>query len=421
MCKKLVTVKFLMLFLVASAGHVYSAGFAIMQQGTGPMGQGNAFVAQADDPSALFFNPAGISQLEGSRVYLGSTIIAPRGIYNGPNHQEEKTVAKVFVPPQVYLTQQVSPQIYFGFGVFSPFGLGTYWDGDWEGRYLTTCSNLETVNLNPNLVYKKGNLAVSVGFNALRADLMLKKKLLLAPLPDGEQKLTGDTWGYGYNLGLLYCINDSWQFGMSYRSKIRLSFDDSEVEFKMPDTLQGYFPKTKARGDLDLPPSLTGGIAFKPSPGLSMEFDITWTGWSTYDEVEIKLSHPVGIPGQEISTVVQPKKWKDVFAYRFGLRYRVTDSHTLRVGYIFDKSPVPGSTLDPQLAEGNRRIYTAGLDWQIGNDIILGIAYNYIDVDNHEKDNDITPDLPDDLRNLRANGDYEGHIHSLGLSLQYKF
>jgi long-chain fatty acid transport protein len=119
MCKKLVTVKFLILLLVASAGHVHSAGFAIMQQGTGPMGQGNAFVAQADDPSALFFNPAGISQLEGSQAYLGSTIIAPRGTYNGPNHQEEKTVAKVFVPPQVYLTQQVSPQIYFGFGVFS--------------------------------------------------------------------------------------------------------------------------------------------------------------------------------------------------------------------------------------------------------------------------------------------------------------
>jgi len=36
-------------------------------------------------------------------------------------------------------------------------------------------------------------MAVSIGFNALRADIMLKKKLMLAPLPDGEQKLTGDT------------------------------------------------------------------------------------------------------------------------------------------------------------------------------------------------------------------------------------
>ncbi|MEA3385823.1 MAG: OmpP1/FadL family transporter [Thermodesulfobacteriota bacterium] len=418
MCKKLVTVKFLIFFWVASAGHVHSAGFAIMQQGTGPMGQGNAFVAQADDPSALFFNPAGISQMAGSQAYLGSTIIAPRGIYSGPNHQEEKTVAKVFVPPHVYLTQQVSPQIYFGFGVFSPFGLGTFWNGDWEGRYLTTCSHLETVDLNPNLVYKKGDLSVSVGFNAMRADLILKKKLLLVPLPDGEQKLTGDTWGYGYNLGLLYCINDLWQFGISYRSKIRLSFDDSEVKFDMPDSLHGYFPKTKAMGDMDLPPSLTGGIAFKPSSRLSAEFDITWTGWSTYDEIEIKLGHPVGTPGHEINTFVQPKKWKDVFAYRFGLRYRVTDNHTLRVGYIFDESPVPGSTLDPQLPQGNRHIYTAGLDWQIGNDIILGIAYNYIDEDKCKKDNKITPNLPN---GLRANGDYEFDVHSVGLSLHYRF
>ncbi len=156
MCKRLITIHFLILFLVASAGHAHSADFAIMQQGTGPMGQGNAFVAQAGDPSALFFNPAGISQLEGNQAYLGSTIIVPRLKYNGPTYQEEKTVAKVFVPQQVYLTQQVLPQIYFGFGVFSPFGLGTYWDGDWEVRYLTTCSNMETVNLNPNLAFKKG-------------------------------------------------------------------------------------------------------------------------------------------------------------------------------------------------------------------------------------------------------------------------
>ena len=184
MCKKLITAYFIVLFLVVSADYAHSAGFALMQQGTGPMGQGNAFVAQADDPSALFFNPAGISQLEGSQAYLGSTIIVPRLEYNGPGNQDEKTVAKIFVTPQVYLTQQISPQIYFGFGVFSPFGLGTYWDGDWEGRYLATRSSLETVNLNPNMVYKKGNLAVSVGFNALRADLELKKKLPLTPFPD---------------------------------------------------------------------------------------------------------------------------------------------------------------------------------------------------------------------------------------------
>jgi long-subunit fatty acid transport protein len=73
---------------------------------------------------------------------------------------------------------------------------------------------------------------------------------------------------------------------------------------------------------------------------------------------------------------------------------------------------------DPQLPQGNRHIYTAGLDWQIGDKIILGIAYNYIDEDKRKKDNEIMPDLPE---GLRANGDYESSIHSVGLSLHYRF
>ncbi|MDL1958786.1 MAG: OmpP1/FadL family transporter [Deltaproteobacteria bacterium] len=417
MCKRLITVYFFVLFLVVSADYAHSAGFALMQQGTGPMGQGNAFVAQADDPSALFFNPAGISQLEGGQAYLGSTIIVPRLKYNGPGNQDEKTVAKVFVTPQVYLTQQISPQIYFGFGVFSPFGLGTYWDGGWEGRYLATKSSLETVNLNPNMVYKKGNLAVSVGFNALRADLELKKKLLLPSFPDGESKLTDDTWGYGYNLGLLYHVNDSWQLGLSYRSKIKLSFDDGDADFEVSAPLKNAFPDTKGTGDLDLPPSLTAGISFKPDNKWTLEFDVAWIGWSTYDEIKVKFKDPVY--GQYSS--VQPKKWEDVFSYRFGVKYRMSDRYTFRAGYVFDKAPVPDSNLDPQLPDGDRHIYTAGLDWKLWDKTVLGVAYNFMYGKERHKDNEIMPYLPDDSRNLRANGYYRQRVHSVGLSLYYKF
>jgi long-chain fatty acid transport protein len=414
MCNRLVTVKFLILLLVVSAGRVHSAGFAIMQQGTSPMGQGNAFVAQADDPSAVFFNPAGIVQLDGGQAYLGSTLIAPRVTYNGPDNQDEATVAKIYTPPYAYLTQQISPQIYFGLGIFSPFGLSTVWEGDWEGRYLGTYSSLQTFNLNPNLAFKKGDLAVSAGLNVLRADLELKKKFPLTPYPDGESKLTDDTWGYGYNLGLLYHVNDSWQLGLSYRSKIKLSFDDGDADFEVPAPLKSVFPDTKGKGDLDLPPSLTAGISFKPDNKWTLEFDIAWIGWSTYDEIKVKFKDPVN--GQYSS--VQPKKWEDVFSYRFGVRYRMSDRYTLRAGYVFDKAPVPDSTLDPQLPDGDRHVFTAGLDWKLWDKTVLGFAYNFIYGEERRKDNEIMPYLPE---HLRANGNYKQRVHSVGLSLHYRF
>lgn len=412
---KLITKYFIGLFLVICPNYAYSAGFALMQQGTGPMGQGNAFVAQADDPSALFFNPAGISQLKGSQAYFGSTLIVPRLKYDGPNQLNEKTTEKIFVSPQMYLTQQISPQIYFGLGIFSPFGLGTYWDADWEGRYLATSSSLETINLNPNIVLKKGNLSLSAGFNALMADLELKKKLPFpSPYPYGESKIKDDTWGYGYNLGLLYHVNDYWDLGLSYRSEIKLNFNDGDANFEVPSALKSAFPDTEGDGDLDLPPSLTAGISFQPHNKWAFEVDVSWIGWSTYDEIKIEFDDPVN--GQYSS--VQPKKWKDVFSYRFGLKYRISEHYTLRAGYIFDEAPMPDSTLDPQLPNGDRHIYTAGFDWKLSNKTLLGVAYNFIYGKECHKDNEIMPSLPE---YFRANGYYRQRIHSLAASFNYKF
>jgi len=99
----------------------------------------------------------------------------------------------------------------------------------------------------------------------------------------------------------------------------------------------------------------------------------------------------------------------------------MSDRYTFRAGYIFDEAPMPNSTLDPQQPDGDRHIYTAGLDWKLGNKAVLGVAYNFIYGEERRKDNEIMPYLPDDPRNLRANGDYKLRTHSLALSLYYRF
>jgi long-chain fatty acid transport protein len=406
---------YLLFFLFClDSSHAFGAGFAVLQQGSGPMAQGNAFVAQADDPSAVFFNPAGITQLEGRQAYFGGTLVVPRITYDGPGGSSEASVSKVYAPLHIYATQQLSSQWHLGMGIFSPFGLSTVWKGNWEGRYLATYSKLQTVDFNPNIAWKTGGLSVSGGLNVLRADLRLKKKIPLVPFPDGESDLTGDALGYGYNLGLLYRLNDLWQVGLSYRSRVRLNFEDGDADFDVPAEVKSRFPDTEAEGTLDLPPSLTGGIAFRPDSKWTLEFDITWTGWSTYDELKIKFEERVA--GRWTS--VQPKKWKDVFAYRFGVKYRLSDFVTLRAGYIFDESPVPNSTLDPQMPDGDRNIITAGFDWRVRENLVVGAAYNFIDGDERTKDNAVIEGLPEDLL---ASGDYEQRVHSLGLSVHYTF
>jgi len=403
------------LFLSASIS--FGAGFAILQQGTTPMAQGNAFTAQADDPTAIFFNPAGISQLSGTNIYIGQTIIFPKVEYE-TDHYSEETIKKVHIVPQIYITYQLTNDIHLGLGIFSPFGLSTPWDEDWAGRYLSTYSNLETYNINPNLCYKWKNISFSMGVNFLNADLELKKKIFLGSFPEGKQKLTGDAWGIGYNFGLLYKFDEKIQVGLSYRSPIWLDFDNSKARFDVPKLMSSFFKTTSGSGSLELPPSVNAGLSYSPTKSLAVEFDITWTGWSTYDEMDLKFDSPIGPPGRALNRYIQPKKWEDVFAYRVGLRYGFSPAATLRLGFIYDKTPVPDETLDPQLPDADKMIYTAGLEYKWSNRLITGIAYNYINGRGRTKDNDVPPLLPE---SLRANGKYEQSVHSLGLSINYQF
>ena len=56
----------------------------IQGQGTAASGMGNAFAAQADDPSALHYNPAGMAQLSGVQVLIGGLLSGGTTTFTSP-------------------------------------------------------------------------------------------------------------------------------------------------------------------------------------------------------------------------------------------------------------------------------------------------------------------------------------------------
>lgn len=125
------------------------------------------------------------------------------------------------VIPNMYFSKKLSDRFTVGIGINAPFGLATEYDNTWVGRYHAIESDVLTVNINPAIAYKinenlsvgagfsiqylKAKLSNAIDFGTLNAIVKLPVVLpgLTPQLSDGFSSLDGDSWGVGYNLGIL--------------------------------------------------------------------------------------------------------------------------------------------------------------------------------------------------------------------------
>jgi len=381
------------------------------------MAQGNAFVAEASDASAIFYNPAGLNQLKTPQVYVGTFLNYPDRNFSGG--ADSQTNHRLYKSMTTYIAVPVHKRVAVGIGFFSPFGMGTAWPPTWEGRYITTYSSLQTYNLNPVVSVKVlDNLSVAAGVDFLWSKVSLKRKaqVLGGRLPDGELKLSGDGYGTGFNFGLLYEPVSGIKLGVAYRSKITVTHH-GDLTTALPQPLTTS--QVQGSAAITYPASLTTGIAYSRFKPFTFEFDATWTGWSSYSKLKVNLDTPILVNGARTSTLTTPKNWHDAWAFRFGANYEVWKGFKVRAGYIYDLTPVPDSSFDPQVPDANRHIFTVGGDIKVLKRFTLGIAYNYILVESRTKNNTINVNgVP---APLQANGNYTSNVQSLGLSCTFQF
>lgn len=399
----------------------WGAGFTLYQQGTAAMGQGGAFVAEADDPSAVFYNPAGLNQLKRPAVYLGAILDYPDREFHGSAGQFSQTNHRFFPSGSAYLTYPFNEHVAGGIGFFVPFGLGSQWPPTWAGRYITTYSSLKTYTLNPVISIRPlDRISVAVGLDVMWSSVELKRKIPLVfgpmQLPDGESRLRGDGHGFGVNLGALWEVVKGVKLGLSYRSQIAVDYKGN-LDLTLPQRIPGP-RQVSGLAKLIFPPFITTGISVSRLAPWTFNFDVTWTGWSSYNQLIVYLKQPILVNGRPSANLVQPKSWRDTWTFRFGVNYRLSETIKLRAGYIYDLSPVPDETFEPQVPNANQHIFTVGGDWRIKH-FTLGIAYNYVLGETRSKNNAIG--LNGVPYPLQANGRYNVDAHLLGVSLAYKF
>lgn len=420
--------------LVLSAGTVHASGYAVFTQGARGLGQANSVVAHPTGPSSLYFNPALLPQVPGTRIEAGTTaVFADRKFTSSLTGQSEDGKEDVQFPSSFYLSHQFNEQLSAGLGLFFPFGLATEWDDNWDGRYIATRSDVFTTNINPAVAWQPiPQLALAAGLDVLYLDAELERKVNstaltggLVNLSDINQKFTGDGWGLGYNLGLALTLTDALRFGATYRSHVDVDVE-GDAKFQVPADAAALgfgqlFPKTGGDADIRLPAQATFGLAWTASDRLTLEVGARWEDWSEYDELTIELDRPIPFPlGPTESTT--PRDWRDTWAFNVGGEYRLNDTVTLLAGYLYGDNPVPGSTFDPSIPVGDAHLFTVGTDLTFGQ-LNVALAYGYEHHENRTKKNRIGDPLdPAGVNPLSfANGKYETDIHLGAVSLGYRF
>ncbi len=390
-------------FIVGCALTLYGsyadgAGVAIMEQSV--KGLGTAFAggaAAAEDAATIFFNPAGLSRLSGSQAVAGMHLLLPTARFSneGSSHLAGQPLGggdggdpgSAILIPNFYYGHKLNDRFSAGLGVFSPFGLSTTYDSGWVGRYHAVKSELLNFNINPAVAYRvTEKLSLGAGINAqyLKAELSNAIDFgtifaaLGAPgaapqMNDGFVTFEGDSWSWGYNVGALYEFSGDTRAGIAYRSRIDHKLN-GDAHFSGVPSLNptGRFVDSGITSDVTLPDSLSASIWHNLSKEVAVMADVTWTNWSTIEELRIRLDNPAE------SDAVLTLQWEDTFRYSVGAVY-LPGTWTFRAGAAYDESPVPDAAhATPRVPDSDRIWLAAGVGYKISDSISVNTGYSHL-------------------------------------------
>jgi len=414
----------LVFFGLSSLSH--GSGFLIYEHGAAAMAMGGAFVALANNPSAVFHNPAGIAFLEGTQIYLGTTLITSNTSLELTNLATTvETVSQWFYPSTFYISHKINDRIAAGFGFFNPYGLGTKWPEDYALKYISTEDDMKTFFFNPVIAVKLDeNFSVAVGVTYVYATLGFNRVNLVdltaygGSIYEAPIELKGTGSAFGLNAGALYrgenfSLGFNWRGGFDLDLEGDLALDNTNI----PTIFQPSVPtEADIATTMSIPHILGFGVAFNLTESLIFTADLHYVLWTSFEEFVIDVDNPDPVPDE---TETFEENWKDSYIIRGGFQYMVNENFALRAGFLYDKTPQPVETMDPLLPDANRWAITGGFGYKSGN-FVIDVAYQYEPFKDRESENRGLVLHPVTGANLGL-GTYSTTAHLIGVSIGFIF
>lgn len=355
------------------------------------------------NPTAIYYNPAGLAESEGFRIFVDGNIAfrgasythtalpscigaAPGSRCDVPEpagaegaNTDEATLFNVVAAPMIGVSAKIGDSFALGGGFYVPLGGASVWDRNerFEGntqypgvvdgaqRWYAIEGTLRSLYFTLAAAYKIPDTGLSLGVsgNLIRSSI----HTIRARIADGSNDVESEgrslvdvgNWAAGFGAGAMFeAMPKKLWFGLSYQSRPNVAGG-----MKLDGTLTNYFGGDNAPVNIDvsqdLPDIVRLGVRYKAAPDIELRAFGDWTRWSAMDnqclQVEGKdcavddkgiAEDPANIPLQNL-----PRDWHDAFGVRIGGSYWVDPSVEVFTGLGYDSNAVPDRTLEPALTD----------------------------------------------------------------------
>jgi long-chain fatty acid transport protein len=409
----------------------FSGGFMISHQTARGVGLSNAMTAGVNDASAVYYNPAALSEVNGDNLLGSSSYVniinsVENSGRKATNEHDHNFLASFFANYHV-----PGSDFTLGIGTYTPFGLATTYDSDAFTRFAAVQTELKTIYITPALSWNPTKyFSFGAGLSFVHASGVFSRALCLDPISgctqplglEGTVRLTDTADAFAYNLGLLVKPTDNLKFGFSYRSRVDLRFDNADVKFG------GSFSTPTAKANvspLPLPPVINTGLFWQITPSWGAEFVYEYARWSEFKNFTVTLSPiPIFLPlGAAIPRFQLPEDWKNTSTLRLGSYYALNKNWELR-GIAIEQTPIPNKTLNPAIPDADKLTLNAGVGYK-WDKFSVDFGYMAIFYKTRKVTNDELEGLPATAPLFYAGAPgkdkYQAFVNFLTFSIGYRF
>ena len=409
---------------------VHAGAFSLYTEGSaaaiGNFAAGIA--AEAADASIGWYNPAGLVLIKEQQVVFSGVGVFPSSKLTGTSLYQTPSIfdstqtfeyaqsfhglqgGKGAVVPALHYALPLGERVAFGLSIVAPFGLSTQYSDTSAVRYAATLSQLETVNVSPELGGKlTDHLAIGAGLDLQYARVKFNSVLgspaamqaadLPAAILDSQSYNTGDSFAVGFHAGtmLLWNANHT-RFGLNYQSEVSHEFKGysrltgllaqqglnvQDLPYSVLNPASRLYSNNLYSNEIHLPAIVTLSGYQDVNAHWAVMGSLVYSAWSSFNTIRLNniavgIANIDGVLSGGTANTTITENYRDVWRVAVGANYRVNEQWMIRMGGGYDQTPTVNTERDVRLPDPDRWALSLGTHYQFRPNLGFDLGYTYL-------------------------------------------